>query len=269
MFGGVARFGPGVAHPPYSSALEALGLAGIALWCFATALAGGVAGLVLGNLRLPVIVFAASSPAAGAGANIGISAIAAATAGIAHGRAGRIDWRLVARLAPPSVAGAIAGSAASAGLPGNVLLGVIGVALIGFGLDLLRPRRPAEDSSGVRHRTLGLVAAAGLIGFLGGVVGLILGSLRLPALLRIGNVDALRAVGTNLVVGVCVGVAGVAAHAPAGVDWNLLTVGAASSIPGALIGARLAGRLDEVVLLRVVGLLLVVAGAAALGQGAL
>ena len=51
------------------------------------ALAGGLAGLVLGNIRLPAVLAAASTPAAGAGANIGISGIAAAAASIAHIRA--------------------------------------------------------------------------------------------------------------------------------------------------------------------------------------
>jgi uncharacterized membrane protein YfcA len=71
-------------------------IAAVAVWCFVVALAGGLVGLVLGNIRLPVVLLAASSPAAGAGANIGISAVAAATASIAHVRAGRVNWRLFA-----------------------------------------------------------------------------------------------------------------------------------------------------------------------------
>ena len=66
-------------------------LALFAAWCFAVALAGGLVGLVLGNIRLPALLLVASSPAAGAGANIGISAVAATTAGAAHVRAGRVD----------------------------------------------------------------------------------------------------------------------------------------------------------------------------------
>ena len=42
-------------------------------WCFLVAVAGGLAGLVLGNIRLPVALLLASTPAAGAGANIAIS----------------------------------------------------------------------------------------------------------------------------------------------------------------------------------------------------
>jgi hypothetical protein len=45
---------------------------------------GGLAGLVLGNLRLPLVVLLASSPAAGAGANVGISGVAAITAAGKH-----------------------------------------------------------------------------------------------------------------------------------------------------------------------------------------
>jgi len=247
------------------STLAILGYVAVAAWCFLTALAGGVAGLVLGNIRLPALLLVASSPAAGAGANIGVSAVAALTAGITHVRAGRIDWRLVAWMTPPSVVGAVLGGLAAGALPGNALLVVIGVVLLAFGIDLLGPRRgPVARPEQVDLRAV--VVAGGLIGLLGGLVGLILGSLRMPALLRFGEPPA-KAVGSNLAVGVAVGVAGVAGHLPGGIDWGLLALGAAASIPGALLGARLTGRLDERQLLRVVGAILLVAGTAAIVQG--
>jgi uncharacterized membrane protein YfcA len=239
--------------------------AAVAVWCFVVALVGGLVGLVLGNIRLPVILLAASSPAGGAGANIGISGVAAGAASVAHIRAGRVNWRLFAVMAPPSVVGAIAGGIVSGALPGDVLLGVVAVTLLYFGVDLLR--RPPQPSAGVMGERPGLdlraaAIAGALIGFIGGVVGLILGSLRMPALLRyVGERPAL-AVGTNVTVGVVVGAAGVVGHAPSGVDWNLLGVGAAASIPGALLGARLTGRLSEAALLRAVALVLLFAGCA-------
>jgi uncharacterized membrane protein YfcA len=103
---------------------------------------------------------------------------------------------------------------------------------------------------------------------LGGFVGLILGSLRIGALLRFVGADAFRAVGTNVAVGFCLGVAGVLGHLSGGVDWTLLAVGTAASVPGAILGARLTGRLDEHQLLRAVGVVLIVAGAAMVVQGA-
>ena len=246
--------------------MHALALALVAAWCFTTAVAGGLAGLVLGNIRLPALLLVASSPAAGAGANIGVSAVAAATAGFAHVRAGRVDWRLIAWMLPPSVAGAVAGGLLAGALPSRALLGVIGIALLVFGVDLLRPRRAVHARARTGPDVRAAVIAGALIGSLGGLVGLILGSLRLPALLRYVGEEPARAIGTNLVVGVAVGVAGVVGHVPGGVDWSLLGIGAGASVPGALVGARLTGRLDEGQLLRAVGAILVVAGGAAIAQ---
>jgi uncharacterized protein len=249
--------------------LHALLLVAVGLWCFLTALAGGLVGLVLGNIRLPVVVLAASSPAAGAGANIGISAIAALASATAHIRAGRIDWRLFAWMAPPSMVGAVAGGLLSGVVPGNALLVVIGVTLLAFGADLVRskPDGRRADPGGFSARAAILTGA--LIGVLGGFVGLILGALRLPALLRFVGAEPFRAVGTNAAVGFCLGIAGVFGHLPGGVDWTLLGVGAVTSVPGAIVGARLTGRLDERQLFRAVGVILLVAGAAMILQGIL
>jgi uncharacterized membrane protein YfcA len=256
------------AHGWYSTrvALHALALAAVAAWCFVTALAGGLVGLVLGNIRLPALLLISSSPAAGAGANIGVSGIAAATAAVTQVRAGRIDWRIFAWMAPPSVAGAILGGLVSGALPGQALLVVIGVLLLGFGLDLLRPRAPIKRRDEMNIPAA--VAIGGVIGFLGGVVGLILGSLRMPALLRFVGEEPVRAVGTNLLVGVFVGAAGVVGHVPDGIDWTAFAIGAGASVPGALLGARLTGRLDERQLLHVVGIVLLFAGTITLVQAA-
>jgi uncharacterized membrane protein YfcA len=249
--------------------VDALELVAFAAWCFAVALAGGLVGLVLGNIRLPALLLLASSPAAGAGANIGISGLAAFTAAAAHIRAGRINWRLFCWMAPPSAAGAVAGGYLSGVIPDDALLLGIGALLLYFGLDLLRPRnapppREAGDEPPLDIRAA--VVAGALIGVIGGIVGLILGALRMPALLRyVGELPA-RAVGTNLAVGFWVGVAGVLGHLPEGVDWDLLGVGAAASIPGALLGARLTGRLSERALLRAIGAMLVLAGATTAAQ---
>ncbi len=244
--------------------MDPLELVAFCAWCFAVALAGGVVGLVLGNIRLPATVLLASHPAAGAGANIGISGVAAIAAAIVHVRAGRINWRLFAWMAPPSMVGAVIGGYLSGRLPDDVLLVSIGAVLVYFGVDLLRDRERPTRRHGPPGEELDIPAAVvtgALVGLLGGFVGLILGALRMPALLRyVGELPA-RAVGTNLAVGVCVGIAGVIGHTPDGVDWDLLAIGSAASVPGALLGARLTGRLSERQLLRAIGAMLVVAGA--------
>jgi uncharacterized membrane protein YfcA len=248
--------------------VDVLTLVGIGIWCFLVALAGGLVGLVLGNIRLPVLLFAATSPAAAGGANIAVSGLAAAAASIAHIRAGRVDWRLVAWMLPPSVLGAIGGGAAAAYVPADALRIVIGSALLLFGVDLLRPRRGGTmPAPRAEPDVRAAILSGAVIGVLGGLIGLILGSLRMPALIRWVGEEPAQAVGTNLVVGVAVGAAGLVGHLPGGIDWTLLEVGAAGSIPGALIGSRLTGRLSPGNLLRAVGVILLVAGTAAVVQG--
>jgi uncharacterized protein len=237
-------------------------LALVAAWCFCVAIAGGAVGLVLGNIRLPVIVLAATNPVAGAGANIGVSGAAALTAAIAHIRARRVDWRLAAWLTPPSMAGAVLGGYVSGRVPKDAFLATIGVVLLLMAIDLLRPRVPTPPR---QMTALETVIVGGGIGLLGGFVGLILGSLRLPAMLRMGQPVA-AAIGTNVTVGFFVGLAGVVGHVPGGVDWTLLGVGAAASVPGALLGSRLTGRLSEPHLMRAIAAILVVAGVAMLVQ---
>jgi uncharacterized protein len=248
--------------------LHALALVGVAVWCFVTALAGGLVGLVLGNIRLPAFLFVAAQPAAAAGANIGVSGIAAATASLTHLRARRVNWRLVAWMTPPSVAGAVAGGLASTFVPANALRIVIGCALLAFGADLVRPQRATKREPRRRPDVRAAVVSGAVIGLLGGLIGLILGSLRMPALLRWVGEEPLQAVGTNLVVGIAVGAAGLVGHLPGGIDWTLFAVGAATSVPGAFVGSRLTGRLTPATLLRAVGAILLAAGTAAILQGA-
>lgn len=241
-------------------------LALLAVWCFLVAVGGGLVGLVLGNLRLPVVLLFASSPAAGAGANIAISAIAAGTAAVAHIRAGRINWRLFAWMAPPSIAGAVAGGWLSGVLPARVLLLAIAAVLLSSGIGMLRAeppaRGPARDGEPHALDIPAAVASGAAIGVLGGIVGLILGSLRMPALLRlVGEVPA-RAVGTNVAIGFLVGWSGLIGHLPnASPDLTPIVVGGAASVPGALLGARLTGRLSERQLLRAIGVVLLIAAA--------
>jgi uncharacterized membrane protein YfcA len=234
----------------------------LAVWCFLVAFGGGLVGLVLGNLRLPVVLLIASSPAAGAGANIAISAVAAGTAATAHIRAGRIHWRLFAWMAPPSIVGAVAGGWLSGVLPARVLLLAIAAVLLVSGIAMLRGERGERPSARAELDIRAAVASGAAIGLLGGIVGLILGSLRMPALLKLVGETPLRAVGTNVSVGFLVGIAGALGHLPsAAPDLAPILVGGAAAIPGALLGARLTGRLSERQLLRAIGAVLLVAAA--------
>jgi uncharacterized membrane protein YfcA len=226
---------------------------------FVAGYVGSALGLVLGTLRLPLIVLASGSPLSAAGTNIAISAAAAGTGGLRHAREGRVDWQVVAWMAPPSVLGAVLGALLADDVPEGLLYGVIAAVLVWSGIDLAL--RPIEPRPRDRLR-LGSAAGHGLvIGAIGGAVGVILGTLRMPALVRAVGLDVRRAAGTNLVVGFLLGVAGFATHAVAtGIEWDLLAAGLAGAVPGAWLGARVTGLVAENVLRVAVGVTLVLVG---------
>jgi uncharacterized protein len=244
--------------------VDAIELSAVAVWSFAVSVGGGLAGLVLGNLRLPVFVLLGSSPAAAAGANVAVSGLAALTATVTHARGGRVDRRLFVWMAPASLVGAVAGGLVSGVLPDRVLLGAIAAVVLYGALEVYRYERPALPAGDAARRGFLLNAAVvGLfVGLLGGIVGLILGSLRLPAMVKWAGVSPAAAVGTNTAVGIVVGVGGLIGHLPSGIDWALLAAGAVGAMPGAYLGAHLVGRLDERALLRAIAAILVVTGAA-------
>jgi uncharacterized membrane protein YfcA len=216
---------------------------------------------VLGTLRLPAILLLSGDASAGAGTNIAISAASAASGGYRHAREGRVDRRVVAWMTPPSVAGAVVGALLTDELPTKLLLFVIAAILAWNGFDLLvRPirGRPAEEP-----RLTPAVVFGFLIGVLGGAVGVILGTLRMPALLRGVGLTARRAVGTNLVIGFALGAVAFATHALLGnVEWDVLAAGIAGALPGGWFGARLTGRISEETLRRAIGVALLVISAA-------
>ena len=236
--------------------MDPLALAAVFAWSFAVSFFGGLVGLVLGNLRLPLVVLVGSSPAAAAGANVAISGLAALTSAYAHWRGGRVNWRLFGWMAPTSLAGAIAGGLIAGVLPERVLLGAISLVVLYGAVEVARYRRPSGGEQMPTRMELFLNAA--LIGFgvglLGGFVGLILGSLRLPAMVKWAG------------VGVVVGLGGLLGHLPSGVDWEILAVGGAAAMPAAYLGSRFTGRLDEHQLIRARAAVLVVSGLAMAAQ---
>jgi uncharacterized protein len=218
-------------------------------------------GLVLGTLRLPFIVLAAGNPLSAAGTNVAISAAAAGAGGLRHAREGRVDWRVVSWIAFPSVAGAVAGALLADDVSESLLYGVIAATLVWSGVDLAL--RPIAAHPRARLRLGRGVGFSFLIGVLGGAVGVILGTLRMPTLIRSVGMDIRRAAGTNLVVGFFLGIAAFATNAvERGIDWPILVAGLVGALPGGWLGARATGRVPENTLRLALGAALVVVGIA-------
>lgn len=218
---------------------------------------GSMIGLVLGTLRLPLVLVVSGDPSAAAGTNIAISAASAASGSVVHSRAGRVDWRVVRWMAPPSVAGALVGALFGHAVPERLLFAAIAAVLLWNGIDLLaRPfrARPRDEPR------LGVAAVTGAaIGAIGGAIGVILGTLRVPALLGAVGLTASRVIGTNLVVGFFLGAFGFLGHAVRGeIEWPILAAGLVGAIPGGWLGARQTGRISERRLRQALGVALIV-----------
>jgi uncharacterized membrane protein YfcA len=218
-------------------------------------------GLVLGTLRLPLIVLATGNPLQAAGTNIAVSAAAAGAGALRHARERRVDWYVVRWTAPPSIAGAIVGALLADKVSERVLYALISAILIWSAIDLaLRPITPRPRA---RLRVARGGVLAFVIGLLGGAVGVILGTLRMPALVRSVGLDVRRAAGTNLVVGFMLGVAAFAVHAAElRVDWAILGAGLLGAMPGGWLGAKATGRFAEDALRLALGVTLGVVGVA-------
>lgn len=223
---------------------------------------------MLGTLRLPLMILLASSPSTAAGTNIGISAASAAAGSVRHAREGRVSWPVVWWMLPPSIVGAFLGGYFGSDLPETALLAVAAGILVFNGIDLLV--RPFHAQPRARLRIAPAVLGGLGVGALGGAIGVILGTMRMPVLLRGVGMTAAKAVGTNLVVGFAVGVVGLGAHAARlEVEWELLAVGAPGAIVGGWLGAHVTGRLSELFLRRAIGFALIVIAAALAVEAAL
>jgi uncharacterized protein len=172
-----------------------------------------------------------------------------------------VDWRVVAWMIPPTAVGAVLGALFGDSAPERLLYGLIAAVLLWNGVDLLlRPFRSRPRES---PRIAAAVATGFGVGVLGGAVGVILGTLRMPALLAVVGMTAHRAVGTNLVVGFVLGLAAFAAYAlQLQIEWGLLAAGVAGALPGGWLGARLTGLASEGLLRRAIGVALLAVGLA-------
>ena len=252
---------------------------------FLVGILGGFVGLALGTMRLPaMLLLGMPAPIAG-GTNILVSSLASLAGTIRHLRAGRVNLRIVLTMGVPAFTGAFIGGLLSDRTPDELLIALAGALVFWQGAEFLiiaRNRMQAGRSDGALfgaglEGSAGLftprrVASEGVIGFvvgmLGGAVGLILGSIRLPALVRILRVDPRIAAGTNLFIGFVMGGAGWVGHVLYGqVDWILLALMGAAAMVGSYLGANLTGKVNLNLLILVMGLTLLAVGAMLVGRG--
>ena len=247
---------------------------------------GGFVGLALGSMRLPALLLLGVPPAVAGGTNILVSSASALVGALRHLREGRVEMTIALAMGAPSVAAAFVGGFYSRHTPEGLLILMVGLLVMWQGLEMARqgwaPQAASAAGGGLpggmgegyravtgRSGVLAQAAIGSSIGALGGAVGLILGSLRLPALIRVLRLDPHVAAGTNLFIGFILGASGWLGHAARGqVDYPLVVLMGTAAMGGSYIGARLTGRVDTHRLLAIMGVVLLAVGALLVWRGA-
>ena len=267
--------------------LDELGLASdVLVWqavlltaiSFAVGLLGGFVGLALGTMRLPALLLLGIPAPTAAGTNILVSGLSSLAGAARHLRARRVNWRMVLVMGVPAFVGAFIGGFGSERVSESLLIFLAGLLVFWQGIEFLARvyRRPgprngsgqtAQDGDGGAPGTFNatrvtLAALVGLgVGLLGGAVGLILGSIRLPGLIRILRADPRIAAGTNLLIGVAMGAVGWIGHAVQGqVDYPLLVLMGGAGMVESYFGASFTGRVSLDTLIKTMGWVMLAVG---------
>jgi len=232
---------------------------------------GGCVGLALGTIRLPFLLVFGVPPATAAGTNIIISASSSFSGMIRHFRDRRIDFRIALMMGVPSVLAALVGASFSHRLNSDFLILFIGgfVAWQGVEFILMSKNQGSSkslitNSNYTKKNWIRNFSEAGIgmvIGILGGLVGLILGSIRLPALIRLLKVEPRIAAGTNTLIGFCTGLVGGFGHSlNGGVEYEIALMMGIAAILGSYQGARLTGKVNLNLLIVFMGGILFITG---------
>ena len=248
----------------------------LSLISFFVGIFGGFVGLALGTVRLPFLLFFGLPSNIAAGTNIFVSAASSLFGSIGHFREKRVMVHIVFIMGIPSLIGAFLGGYYSQFASDALLILLIGILVFWQGIELI------NKSNAIVSRTIimdgyfskndefvyrlnrytfsaGFIGA--IIGVLGGLVGLILGSLRIPALIRILGLDPQKAAGTNMLIGFLMGISGWVGHAWKGqVDYGLVISLGLTAVAGNMIGSKLTGRVDTRFLVLTMGVILLIVG---------
>ena len=240
-------------------------------------LLGGMIGLSLGTIRLPAMLLLGVPLPVAASANIFVSSVVGVTGSYRHFRDGRVKLPLVFTIGAPAFVAGFLGGYFSNQAPVDLLIALAGGLILWQGIELIvlarRRRRDAlsnqppddqlEGSAG-RFSVPRILSGAGAsfgIGLLAGAIGLVLGSVRLPLIIRVLRVDPRIAAGSNLFIGMTMGALGWVGHVlHTRPDLSLLIILLAPAIVGSYLGAKFTGRVSVNVLILIMGTLLTASG---------
>jgi uncharacterized membrane protein YfcA len=213
-------------------------------------------GLVVGSvggggaiLALPVLVYVLGEPVGpAASASLVVVAVAAAVGAGSLARSGHVCWRIALGFAPPSAAGALLGTLASASAsPSLLVLLFVPVMLVASGATWQRAAAGDRDTDRgcPAPPIVGVLVAGFAVGALTGFFGVGGGFITVPVLTLGFGAGFRRAVATSLVIITFTGLAALASHlaAGSGLDAGVTVSLALPTALGAFLGTLLCERL--------------------------
>ena len=242
----------------------------------------GITGVGGGSLMTPLLILVFGTEAATAvGTDLLYASITKAAGSLAHARKAHIDWGIVGRLAAGSLPAAALVLAIIAMLPENstyvlahwirmglvVALPVSGLAIVLY--PFVTRTSPRNDEGDVPPRTVPTVLFGALLGLLVTLTSVGAGAIGVTVLAALyPMLPAKRLVGTDIAHAVPLTLLGGLGHLGLGnVDTGLLLALLCGSIPGILVGARLAGLAPEWLLRPILAITLCYAAWALFNRG--
>lgn len=256
---------------------------------------GGMVGLVLGVIRFPFILEAETSASITAGTNLSVSTLGAISGAINHYRQNNVDLKVFPVMASSGAIGAFIGSFLTDLVPIIFILSLIMIIVSYEAIDLMiksgkykskkvnnnhntsstthdtKIRRQARASNDLNksnanaihdNKTIRITKESGIgfgVGLLGGMVGLVLGSIRMPAMISILKLPARIAIGTNLASSAFMGTIGVIGHLiNNNIDFVILTLMGPTAMLGAFLGSKFTNKINESNMKFVISIVLIV-----------
>ena len=253
--------------------LSGVELTGLAIMSLIVGVVGGIVGIALGVVRLPVMTAMGVDPLIAASTNLFVSVLGSFAGSWPAILQRRIVFRVVLVIGIPAIAGSFIGGLYADLVSRTVLLTIVALLLVwSAAMMIIRATSelrgntalheddsdPSAGRGDLNQKTIARESVLGfLIGLIGGAVGLALGVLRMPALIHVLKMRPSLAAGTNLALTILVGSSGFTGHLIRGrVDWLLVSVIGIPAMIGMFAGSRMSGNVDPTKLRLVVGLVL-------------
>ena len=256
------------------SDLSGIQLSGLAIMSLIVGVVGGIVGIALGVVRLPVMTAIGVDPLIAASTNLFVSVLGSFAGSWPAILQNRIVYRVVLVIGLPAIAGSFFGGLYADIVSRTVLLTIVALLLVWSSLMMItramaelrsdesvpETTDPNVGRGDLNRKTIVREGFVGfVIGLIGGAVGLALGVLRMPALIHVLKMRPSLAAGTNLALTILVGTSGFTGHLIRGrVDWLLVTAIGVPAMIGMLAGSKMGGNTDPTKLRLVVGIVLLV-----------